>query len=100
MCSAYVKQLQKECAAEQAAQQRYRESKSSSAGAGLVDKVARWHSSLPAELRHRAYTMRELVYELHASPMAIGIALAELHWARKRSWRGNGPYIRFWQPPE
>ena len=95
--SAYIKSLEADCAAQRGIEDRARISPDS--GGRLRDEVARWHAMLPAELRQRPYTMAAVVREFHASPMALGRALAELGWIRQRSWRGPGPYMRYWVSP-
>ncbi len=68
-------------------------------GSRLRDSIARWHALLPSEMRQSPWIMSQLVHEFGASPMALGKALAELGWIRKRNWRGLGTHARFWTPP-
>lgn len=65
----------------------------------LRNEIAQWHALLPAELRQRPYRMEELLRIFSASPMAIGAALAQLGWRRRRNTSGAGPFIRYWLPP-
>ena len=68
-------------------------------GSPLRDRVARWHALKPLPMRQAPWTMDMLVRELDASPMALGKALAESGWIRKRNWRGLGTHSRYWTPP-
>jgi hypothetical protein len=93
--SAYIKSLEEYTRQYQIENQ----AKAHDPGSRLKDQVARWHAMLPPELRDRPYTMDMLLREFRASPMALGKALAELGWVRKRNWRGPGAYARYWLPP-
>ena len=97
MTSIYIKSLETEWARQR--QREIRARRGSDPSRELRDSIAHWHALLPVELRQRPYTMVELVNEFQASRMALGIALSELGWARKRNWRGPGPYVRYWVPP-
>ena len=93
--SAYIKSLEEYTRQHQIESQ----ARAYDPGSQLRGQVARWQSSLPAELRQRPYTMDMLLREFHASPRTLGKALTELGWVRFRDWRGPGPYPRLWRLP-
>lgn len=93
--SAYIKSLNeyvRQCEIEERANSR-------DPGSPLRERVARWHALKPLPLRQSIWTMDMLVREFRASPMALGKALAENGWVRKRNWRGLGTHLRYWMPP-
>jgi hypothetical protein len=65
----------------------------------LREEIRQWRASLPPEARQGRRTMAELVKRFRAPASAIGLALFELGWRRKRDWRGDRPYARWWRPP-
>lgn len=82
------------------AEQRRRERIERHRANALTTRVSGWFASLPPTERRRAYSLSELAELFRAAPNALGPALHQLGWERRRRWSGNGPYIRFWIPPK
>lgn len=66
----------------------------------LREDIRQWHADLSPEARQDRRTMAELVKRFRAPAGAIGLALFGLGWQRKRDWKGDRPYARYWKPPE
>ena len=65
----------------------------------LRERIQRWMREIPAQDRKERYTMEELVAEFKTSPGQIGKVLHDLGWTRRRRWRAQGPFSRYWVPP-
>jgi crotonobetainyl-CoA:carnitine CoA-transferase CaiB-like acyl-CoA transferase len=66
----------------------------------LRAKVKEWWDELPPYERKPRYLLEELVPLFGCTPQQLGVALWEIGWRRKRVWREDGPYRRFWLPRE
>lgn len=67
----------------------------------LREQICLWHSSLPPDARPPGgFLLEDIRKAVHATPQALGLALAELQWSRKRVWSNTGPFRRFWFPPD
>lgn len=66
--------------------------------AELRAKVRAWWEELPSCARKPRYLLEELVPRFGCTPQQLGVALYELGWHRKRVWREDGPYRRYWMP--
>jgi len=102
--AAYIRDLNR-LAAERRAQ------RAADAAAAIVDpraklreQITQWQAALPEAARAKAarqgYFLEDIRKAVHATPQDLGLALAELSWARRRIWQNDGPYRRRWYPPE
>ncbi len=68
--------------------------------AALRARITAWLNTLPPDTRPpNGFTMDDLVRAHRATPQALGLALAELGWSRRRIWSNTGPFRRYWSPP-
>ena len=69
--------------------------------AELRARLTAWYDALPPDARPPAgFLLEDIRKAVHATPQALGLALYELGWSRKRVWRSDGPFRRYWFPPE
>lgn len=66
----------------------------------LRAQVAEWQSALPLEDREHGYLLEDIRKVIHATSQQLGLALDELGWHRKRVWLSDGPFRRYWFPPD
>lgn len=68
--------------------------------AELRARLTAWYDALPPDARPPGGFLLETVRKaVHATPQALGVALDELGWSRKRIWSNTGPFRRYWFPP-
>ena len=65
----------------------------------LRAQIGRWWSTLAPEDRAPRYLLEQLAPLFRCTPQQLGVALHELGWRRKRVWRDDAPYRRYWMPP-
>jgi hypothetical protein len=68
--------------------------------AALRAQIAEWQRTLPPGAREHGYLLEEIRKVIHATPQRLGLALDELGWHRKRVWLSDGPFRRYWFPPD
>jgi hypothetical protein len=68
--------------------------------AALRAKVSEWWEELPPYERKPRYLLEELTPLFGCTSQQLGVSLFELGWRRKRVWREDGPYRRYWMPRE
>lgn len=66
----------------------------------LRTRITQWHRNLAPELRQPYYFMADLKRLLRATPQALGTALHELGWSRRRVWTPGLPFRQRWYPPD
>ena len=93
--AAYLSQAKEFCERQRIAREIERRDRSKR----LTTAIDQWYTYLPVGERLDRYTMAELVARFKAPASAIGLALHELGWRRKRDWRGDRPYAHFWVIP-
>ncbi len=100
MTDAYIKDLRARIEARRA-QRPARPAPASVVGrrAELRAQIARWWDTLAPEDRAPRYLLEQLAPYFRSTPQQLGVALHELGWSRKRVWRDDGPYRRYWMPP-
>lgn len=67
--------------------------------AELRARITRWWNTLAPEDRAPRYLLEHLAPLFRCTPQQLGVALHELGWRRRRVWREDGPYRRYWTPP-
>jgi len=101
---AYITGLRRLTAERQAKRAAEAEATIADPRAKLRAQLTQWQATLPeaarAEAKHLGYTLEDIRSAVHATPQALGLALAELNWRRTRVWRSDGPYRRRWWPPD
>lgn len=69
--------------------------------AELRTRLVDWYDALPPDARPPGgFLLEDIRKAVHATPQALGLALAELGFSRKRVWSNTGPFRRYWFPPE
>ncbi len=69
--------------------------------AELRGRLTAWYDALPPDARPPGgFLIEDVRKAVHATPQALGLALWELGWSRKRVWSNTGPFRRYWFPPE
>lgn len=68
--------------------------------AALRAQIAEWQRTLPPEAREHGYLLEDIRKVIHSTPQQLGLALDELGWHRKRVWLSDGPFRRYWFPPD
>ena len=66
----------------------------------LKQQFLNWFESQPEISRRRPYAMVELESALDTPGRLLGPVLMSLGWTRHRQWKGPGPFLRFWLPPD
>jgi hypothetical protein len=62
-------------------------------------RIQEWYRALPAVARERPFAISEFEAALKTQGKFIGPVLLELGWRRRRLFKTQGPYSRFWVPP-
>lgn len=66
----------------------------------LRARLTAWYDALPPDARPPGgFLLEDIRKAVHATPQALGLALDELGWSRKRVWRSDGPFRRYWFGP-
>jgi hypothetical protein len=97
---AYLKQLRKQSAERRAQQAEAARTSEVDREAALRERVRAWYRALPVEARPEVWFMKELARQLQATPQALGTALFELGWQRRRPYKTGQPYRNRWSPPQ
>ena len=66
----------------------------------LKQKIIEWFNARPQEAHPEYYYMTDLQRLLRTPPQALGLALHELGWTRRRVWTRGSPFRQRWYPPE
>ena len=68
--------------------------------AKLRGEVERWYATLAPEDRRSRYLISHLAPLFGCTVQQLGICLHSMTWRRKRAWRDDEPYHRYWLPPD
>lgn len=96
----YITELKRRTAERRAQRAAQAAAQISDPRAKLREQVLVWQSTLPPEAREHGLILEEIRRAIPATPQQLGIALHELGWTRKRVWLSDGPFRRYWFPPE
>jgi hypothetical protein len=99
MHEAYIQRLRREAEERRARRRTEPSATATDSRAELRARITRWYNALAPEDRAPRYLLEHLAPLFRCTPQQLGVALHELGWRRKRVWRDDGPYRRYWLPP-
>jgi hypothetical protein len=99
MSETYIQRLRRETEERRAKRRAQPPVTATDPRAELRARIIRWYSTLSPEDRASRYLLEQLAPLFRCTPQQLGVAMHELGWRRKRVWRDDGPYRRYWLPP-